>query len=59
MPTWWGSPYRIRNFGSRKLALGKVEWVERATGKITEIDLVDLVAHAGSLLLADAGPAVA
>ena len=36
-----GIPYRI-NFGSRKLAMGKVEWVERATGKITEVDLVKL-----------------
>ena len=53
-----GIPCRI-NFGSRKLALGKVEWVERATGEITEIDLADLVAHAGTLLLADGGPAAA
>ncbi len=53
-----GIPYRI-NFGSRKLAMGKVEWVERATGTITEIDLADLVAQARSLLPADGCPAVA
>jgi len=53
-----GIPYRI-NFGSRKLAMGKVEWVERATGKITEVDLVKLSSHARSLLLADGCPTVA
>lgn len=47
-----GIPYRI-NFGSRQLALGKVEWVERATRKITEIDLVDLVSQAQTLLPVD------
>ncbi len=51
-----GIPYRI-NFGSRKLALGKVEWVERATGMVTEIDLVNLVSHVRTLLLADGCPA--
>ena len=53
-----GIPYRI-NFGSRKLAMGKVEWVERATGKITEVDLVDLVSQARDLLSADGCPTVA
>ena len=53
-----GIPFRI-NFGSRKLAMGKVEWVERATGKITEVDLADLASHVRTLSLADGGPAVA
>ena len=49
-----GIPYRI-NFGSRKLAMGKVEWVERASGKMTEIDLVDLVPRARALLAQPVG----
>ncbi len=48
-----GIPHRI-NFGSRKLALGKVEWVERATRKIEEVDLIDLIPHARKRLTQEA-----
>jgi prolyl-tRNA synthetase len=48
-----GIPYRI-NFGSKKLALGKVEWVERATRRSEEIDLVDLIPHTRKVLAQEA-----
>ena len=43
-----GIPYRI-NFGSKKFAQGKVEWVERSTKKIVDVDLSDLVRKVQSI----------
>ena len=43
-----GIPYRI-NFGSKKFAQGKVEWVERSTNKIVDVDLSDLVRKVQSI----------
>ena len=44
-----GIPFRI-NFGSKKFAEGKVEWVERTSKKITDIDYAELVPRALGLL---------
>jgi len=44
-----GIPFRI-NFGSRKFAEGKVEWVERASRRTSDISYSELVPKAASLL---------
>jgi prolyl-tRNA synthetase len=44
-----GIPYRI-NFGSKKFAEGKVEWVERISKTISDIDHSELVPKALALL---------
>ena len=44
-----GIPYRV-NFGSKKLSLGKVEWVDRATKKIEDVDLSEFMAKARDVL---------
>ena len=43
-----GIPYRI-NFGSKKFAQGKVEWVERSTKKIVDVDLSGVVRKVQSI----------
>jgi len=50
-----GIPFRI-NFGSKKFAEGKVEWVERASKQITDITWAELVPTAIGLLEAAAKP---
>ncbi len=44
-----GIPYRV-NFGSKKFAAGKVEWVERVSKKSEDIEVGQLVSKASTLL---------
>ena len=45
-----GVPYRI-NFGSKKFAEGKVEWIQRASKKVEEIDVSLLESKAKKALI--------
>jgi len=44
-----GIPFRI-NFGSKKFGEGKVEWVERSSRKVVEMDYAQLASRAISIL---------
>ena len=44
-----GIPFRI-NFGSKKFKEGKVEWVERSSKKVEDINYLELVPRAISIL---------
>jgi prolyl-tRNA synthetase len=50
-----GIPYRI-NFGSKKFAEGKIEWIHRASRKTEEVDATLLEAKVKKLLAQDETP---
>ena len=50
-----GIPYRV-NFGSKKFAEGKIEWIHRASRKTEEVDVTLLEAKAKELLTEDGTP---
>jgi prolyl-tRNA synthetase len=50
-----GIPYRI-NFGSKKFAEGKIEWIHRASRKTDEIEVSLLEAKAKEMLAENGTP---